>query len=374
MQLFDVYPLFDLEITRGEGAHIWDNRGKQYLDFYGGHAVISIGHNHPHFQESLRDQLEKLSFYSNSVKNRLQEKVAKKLAQVSELEDYQLFMVNSGAEAVENALKLASFQTNHTKVIAFKGAFHGRTSAAVNVTDNRMIQSPINTTFETVFLPLGDIAAIQQELTKGGVAAVIIEGIQGIGGIHCHKPQFLADLAELCQQHEVTLILDEIQSGFGRSGRFFAFQYADIQPDIICMAKGMGNGFPVGGILIHKHIKPFLGMLGSTFGGAPLACRAVLSVLNIIQKEQLIANAQQIGEYLKNELVNTPGLIDIRGQGLMLGLEFNFRIKDLRNKLIFEENIFTGSSSNPNVLRLLPPLGITQKQALTLVQKLKLSR
>lgn len=372
MKLFNVYPLFDLEITKGKGSYVWDENGKKYLDFYGGHAVISIGHSHPHFVKSINQQLEKLAFYSNSVQNSLQDKLAKKLGELSNCEDYNLFFVNSGAEANENALKLASFQTGKTKILAFKKAFHGRTSAAVNITDNPKIQAPINTLFEKEFHDLNDLESVTVSLAKGDVCAVIIEGIQGISGIHIPEPQFLEELARLCKKHNAVLILDEIQSGYGRSGEFFAFQYANIEPDIITMAKGMGNGFPIGGLLIHPRFEAKYGLLGTTFGGNHLACVAGLAVLETIENEVLLENSKMIGAYLIQQLQNIEGIKEVRGKGLMIGIEFNFPIKELRKELLFKEHIFTGSSSNPNVLRLLPPLNITKNEAFVFIEKLKL--
>ena len=373
MKLFNVYPLFDLEITRGKGSYVWDENGKKYLDFYGGHAVISVGHSHPYFIGKIKTQLEKLAFYSNSVQNPLQQTLAKKLGELSGCENYQLFLVNSGAEANENALKLASFYTQKTKVITFKNAFHGRTSAAVNITDNPKIQAPINTLFEKEFHDLNNLDSVGMSLAKGDVCAVIVEGIQGIGGIHVPKAAFLEKLAALCQKYQAVLILDEIQSGYGRSGSFFAFQHANIEPDLITIAKGMGNGFPIGGVLIHPKFEAKYGLLGTTFGGNHLACAAGLAVLEIIEKENLMQNATIIGHYLKQHLAKLDGVIEVRGKGLILGVEFDFPIKSLRKTLLFEERVFTGSSSNPNVLRLLPPLNITKSEAFIFIEKLKLA-
>ncbi|MFT4758867.1 MAG: acetylornithine/N-succinyldiaminopimelate aminotransferase [Paraglaciecola sp.] len=372
MKLFDVYPLFDLEITKGKGSFVWDKNGKKYLDFYGGHAVISIGHSHPRFVKKIATQLQNLAFYSNSIHNPLQVELAQKLGELSNCPEYQLFLVNSGAEANENALKLASFHTKKTKIIAFKNAFHGRTSAAVNVTDNSKIQAPINSLFEREFHEFNQLESVEKSLSKGDVCAVIIEGIQGVGGIHIPNISFLQSLSALCKKQEAILILDEIQSGYGRSGQFFAFQYANIKPDLITIAKGMGNGFPIGGVLIHPKFKPRYGLLGTTFGGNHLACVAALSVLEVIEEESLMNNAVIIGNFLKTQLSTIEGITDIRQQGLMIGLEFEFPIKELRKRLLLEEFIFTGSSSNPNVLRLLPPLNISRNNAFVFVEKLKL--
>lgn len=372
MNLFPVYPLFDLEPVYGKGCYVYDKEGKRYLDFYGGHAVISIGHGHPHYQKRIQDQLHRLPFYSNSVQNPLQQELANKLGHLSGLENYQLFLVNSGAEANENALKLASFVTGKQKVIAFHKAFHGRTSAAVNVTDSPKIKAPINRTFEVEFHDWNKLETITQSLEQGDVAAVIVEGIQGIGGIHIPEPAFLTGLAQLCQDYGAVLILDEIQSGYGRSGHFFAFQQVDIEPDIITMAKGMGNGFPIGGVLIHPKHEARFGMLGSTFGGAHLACAAGLGVLEVLEKESLIENAKVKGSQLKGSLTNLPGLKEYRGAGLMIGLEFDYPIKELRKHLLFEHKVFTGSSSDPNVLRLLPPLSLGDKEVTHFVKTLRL--
>lgn len=360
MDLFKVYPLFDLEIVRGDGKYVYDKNGQQYLDFYGGHAVISIGHSHPHYIERVTRQVQQLGFYSNSVQNPLQVEYAKKLGELSGLEDYHLFLVNSGAEAIENALKVASFETGKSKVIAFKKAFHGRTSAAVNITDNAKIQAPINTRYDKAMLPMGDLKAVQKQLKRGNVCAVIIEGIQGIGGIHVPDAEFLEALAATCQANNAVLILDEIQSGFGRTGKFFAFQRANIQPDIVTMAKGMGNGFPIGGILLHPRFEAKYGMLGTTFGGNHLACAAGLAVLETLEKEDLIKNAARVGEYLKSELRQIKGIKSVRGEGLMIGIDAGFPIKPMRKEMLFEGQVFTGSSSDPNVLRLLPPLTVSE--------------
>jgi len=371
MKLFDVYPLFDIEPVRARGCFIYDKNGTEYLDFYGGHAVISIGHCHPHYVQKIAGQLQKIGFYSNSIQNRLQEELAEKLGKLSQLPDYQLFLCNSGAEANEDALKLASFKTGKTKVIAFRKGFHGRTSAAVNVTDNPAIQAPINKNFPVELHILNEIQTVQKSLEKGDTCAVIIEGIQGIGGIRVPKPSFLKALSSLCGKYEVPLILDEVQSGYGRSGKFFAFQYADIQPDIITMAKGMGNGFPIGGLLIHPKFESKFGMLGHTFGGNHLACAAGIAVLDILERENLIDKAAETGVYFRERLQQLPQVREVRGKGLMLGVAFDFPISPLRKALIFEEKVFTGSSSEPNVLRLLPPLNIGKKEVDFFMKKLQ---
>ncbi len=371
MNLFDVYPLFNLTPVRGEGAYIYDEKGTKYLDLYGGHAVISVGHSHPHYVKQIQKQASELVFYSNSVLNPLQVELAKKLGTLSGCKNYQLFLCNSGAEANENALKLASFQTGKTKVIAFKKAFHGRTSAAVNTTDKESIKAPINKTFEVEFHKWNNLETVEESVAKGDVCAVILEGIQGIGGIHVPSPKFLEELAVLRDKYGFVLILDEIQSGYGRSGKFFAFQYANIEPDLITMAKGMGNGFPIAGVLIHPKFKPTYGLLGTTFGGNHLACTAGLAVLEIIEKENLLENAETMGYYLRQGLKEIPEIKEIRGLGLMTGIEFDFPIKNLRTQLLFEEKIFTGSSSNPNVLRILPPLNIEKAALDFFIKKLK---
>ncbi len=363
MKLFNVYPLYDIYPVRGEGCYVYDEQGTAYLDLYGGHAVISIGHGHPHYIERVSAQLRALPFYSNSVQNRIQEALAEKLGEVSGCNDYYLFLCNSGAEANENALKLASFYNNRTKVIAFKKAFHGRTSAAVNITDNENIKAPINRRFEAEFHIWNDLESVRTSLANGDVSAVIIEGIQGIGGIYVPEPEFLVSLQTLCREYNTVLILDEIQSGYGRSGQFFAFQYADIQPDLITVAKGMGNGFPIGGVLIHPKFEATYGLLGTTFGGNHLACAAGLAVLEVMEKEDLIANAAHVGSYLLEQLNNLEGVREVRGQGLMIGVEFDFPTADLRKHLLYKEHVFVGSASNPNVVRLLPPLSLSQAEA-----------
>lgn len=371
MKLFPVYPLFDLTPVRGEGEYVYDETGRAYLDFYGGHAVISVGHSHPHYVQALQEQVAKIGFYSNSVQNPLQQELADKLGALSGCDHYQLFLCNSGAEANENALKLASFITGRQRIIVFEHAFHGRTSAAVNVTDNAKIKAPINTTFPVTFLPLNDSEQLERELTKGDVAAVMVEGIQGIGGVYVPDVDFLETAATLCKQHNSLLILDEIQSGYGRSGRFFAFQYANIEPDIITMAKGMGNGFPIGGVLIHPQYNASYGMLGTTFGGNHLACAAGIAVLEIIAQEQLVSYAETSGNHLIKALKQLPNVVEVRGHGLMIGIELPFPIANLRKALLFEDSIFTGSAANKCTIRLLPPLNITQSATNTLTKTLK---
>lgn len=370
MKLFDVYPLFDLEIVSGKGCYTYDTHGTEYLDLYGGHAVISIGHSHPYYVNRITEQAQKLVFYSNSVINSLQQQLADKLGALSGYDDYSLFLINSGAEANENALKLASFHTGKKKVIAFTHSFHGRTSAAVKVTDNPRIVAPINDTFEVAFLPLNDMARVEQEMAAGDVCAVIIEGIQGVGGIQIPEVQFLQELREACNRHHVVLILDEVQSGYGRTGKFFAHQYAGIRPDLITVAKGMGNGFPIGGVLISPRFTPVYGMLGTTFGGNHLACAAACAVLDVMRDEHLVDNAARVGQYLIDRLREIPQIKEVRGKGLMIGLEFDQPVKELRNRLLFEQHVFTGASGT-HVIRLLPPLSLSQAQADCFIGKLK---
>jgi Ornithine/acetylornithine aminotransferase len=362
MNLFDVYSLWDIEPLKASGCKVWDKNGTEYLDLYGGHAVISIGHSHPHYVKALQEQVEKIGFYSNSVQNSLQQELALKLGEQSGCPDYSLFLCNSGAEANENALKLASFHTGKKRVIAFKEAFHGRTSGAVAVTDNPAIQSPFNSGHEVTFVPLNDIGAVKSEIDKGDVGAVIIEGIQGVAGIFVPEPLFLEELVTLCNQHNAVLILDEIQSGYGRTGKFFAHQSAGIQPDLITMAKGMGNGFPIGGVLISPKFEAKKGMLGTTFGGNHLACVAAIAVLDVMKRESLVENAEEIGIYLEKELSEIDGVKEVRGRGLMLGIEFLPEFSAVRNRLLFENRIFTGGAKN-NVMRLLPPLSISKEEA-----------
>ncbi len=371
MKLFDVYPLYDIEPIRGQGATIWDKTGQSYLDFYGGHAVISIGHGHPHYVSMISEQVSKLGFYSNSIINSLQNELADKLESATGLSDYQLFLVNSGAEANENALKLASFHNGRTKIVAFQKAFHGRTSAAVNITPDPKLVAPINATFEREFHVLNDIESVEQSLRKGDVCAVIIEGIQGIGGIHTPNGDFLLEIQRICKETNTILILDEIQSGYGRSGAFFAFQkVGGVAPDLITMAKGMGNGFPVGGVLIHEHFKAKYGLLGTTFGGNHLACAASIAVLDVIKSENLVENARIVGQYALEKLKTLPNVREIRGSGLMIGVEMDFETAGYRKKLAFEQHVFVGSSSEPNTVRLLPPLSVTQNDVDILVKKM----
>lgn len=362
MKLFDVYPLFDINIVRGKGCHVWDAKGEEYLDLYGGHAVISIGHAHPHYVEAIAKQVATLGFYSNSVINKLQQDVADRLGAISGYDDYQLFLINSGAEANENALKLASFHTGRTRVVSFAKAFHGRTSLAVEVTDNPKIIAPINDNGHVTYLPLNDTEAMKAELAKGDVCAVIIEGIQGVGGIQVPTDEFMQALRRACDDYGTVLILDEIQSGYGRSGKFFAHQYAGIRPDMITVAKGIGNGFPMGGVLISTKFKPVYGQLGTTFGGNHLACAAAIAVLDVMKEEGLVENAAKVGEYLLEELKGFPVIKEVRGRGLMIGLEFAEPIKELRSRLLFEQKVFTGVSGT-NVIRLLPPLCLSMSEA-----------
>ncbi|WP_209402281.1 aspartate aminotransferase family protein [Pseudozobellia sp. WGM2] len=358
MELFDVYPLYDVTPVSAEGIVVTDENGETYLDFYGGHAVISIGHSHPHYVQRLKNQLDKIGFYSNSVKNPLQVELASKLGQLSGCEDYNLFLCNSGAEANENALKLASFHTGKSKVIAFTNSFHGRTSAAVAATDNPKINAPINQQQKVTFLPFNDLGALQNELEKGDVCAVILEAIQGVGGLDEPTTEFYKAMASLCKVNDVLIIADEVQCGFGRSGKFFAFQHHDIQPDIISVAKGMGNGFPVGGVLIHESLKASYGLLGTTFGGNHLACAATLAVLEVIEKDNLITNTSQLEKYFREKAAEIPQVKRVKGRGLMLGLEFDFEVADLRKRLIHNQHIFTGGAKDKHVLRILPALNI----------------
>jgi len=361
MNLFDVYPLFDIVPVSAQGCYITDDKGVEYLDLYGGHAVISVGHSHPLYVQRMTDQLKKIGFYSNSVQNPMQVELASKLGELSGYPDYSLFLCNSGAEANENALKLASFHTDKARIISFEKSFHGRTSAAVAVTDNPKIISPLNDTVKRTMLPLNDAALLESALKSGDVAAVIVEGIQGIGGCRVPDPDFLKAASKLCETYGAILILDEIQSGYGRSGKFFAHQYAGIKPDIISVAKGMGNGFPVGGILISPKLKPWYGMLGTTFGGNYLACAAGIAVLDIMKDEKLVENALEVGNYLFSKLKTIPRIKELRGKGLMAGIEFDFPVAQIRKQLLFEEKIFTGVSGL-NTIRILPPLTLTKTQ------------
>jgi len=359
--LFDVYPVYDIVPVKGEFAKIWDDKGNEYLDFYGGHGVISIGHAHPTYVKAVQSQVAKLGFYSNSIVNPIQEEFAVKLAQTSGYTDYNLFLCNSGAEANENALKLASFHNKKKKIIAFNKSFHGRTSAAVAATDGPSLVAPLNANHEVVFIALNDVVALEAELAKGDVCCVIIEGIQGVGGLDQGTTAFFQQLRALTKQYEAVLILDEIQSGYGRSGKFFAHQHHNIQADIISMAKGMGNGFPIGGILISPEFKASYGLLGTTFGGNHLACAAGIAVLDAILAENLMTNVNKINAYFIEKTKEFPQITEVKGRGLMLGIAFDFDIATLRKKLILEENIFTGSASQKNLLRILPPLGITKE-------------
>ena len=371
MKLLDVYPLFDVEPVEADGCLLYDRQGTAYLDFYGGHAVISIGHGHPHYVERVTEQLGKLGFYSNSVPITIQKDLAHKLGELCGYYNWNLFLVNSGAEAIENALKTASAYNHRKKIISFEGAFHGRTSLAVAVTDNPNILFPVNDGAEVVRLAFEDFDGVETELKKGDTCAVILEGIQGVGGIKEPSSDFYRHLRTFCDETYTVLIIDEVQSGFGRTGRFFAHQHAFIQPDIITMAKGMGNGFPVGGIITHPKFEAKHGMLGTTFGGNHLACAAALAVLEVLESEKLIQNAAKVGQYLIEQLGKIPQVKEIRGRGLMVGAEFDFPVGDLRKKLLYEQHVFTGSSSNKNTIRLLPPLNITHKEVDQFIHALK---
>ncbi len=374
MQLYPVYPLFDINIVKGEGCHVWDSEGQEYLDLYGGHAVISIGHCHPHYVEKLTQQLNTLGFYSNSVINRLQEQLAERLGKACDYDNYQLFLANSGAEANENALKLASFHTGRKRILAASKAFHGRTSLAVEATDNPKLVAPVNANGHVQFLPLNDLEAFQSELAKGDVAAVIVECIQGVGGIRLATSEFMQGLRKACSENGTVLICDEIQCGYGRSGKFFAHQHTGVRPDIITCAKGIGNGFPMGAVLISPQFKAVFGQLGTTFGGNHLACAAALAVLDVIEEEHLVENAASVGSYLLAQLktlaAETPSIVDVRGEGLMIGIEFSDSIKTLRTRLVKEQHVFTGAAST-NILRLLPPLSLTKAEADDFLSRLK---
>lgn len=363
MKLFDVYPFFDLTLTKAQGAYVWNDKGEKFLDFYGGHAVISIGHNHPHWTQRIKHQLEEgISFFSNSVKLPIQNELAEKLGKISGYDDYNLFLVNSGAEANENAIKIASFHTGRKTIIAFNGAFHGRTAAAVAVTDNKKIKPAVNPDDHVIFLPFNDEQALAQAFAENEVAAVIIEPIQGVNGIYEPTKEFMEAIAKLCKKNGALFIADEVQCGYGRTGKFFAHRWSKVTPDIITVAKGMGNGFPVGGVLISPEIKAWHGMLGTTFGGAPLACAASLAVLEVMEQDHLIKSANKLGKYIIDQFQSLPGVVEVRGRGLMIGIEMSYPIKDLRNQLMSEYYILTGNSSNPNTIRLLPTLNITKKQ------------
>ena len=374
MTLFPVYPLFDINIVKGKGCHVWDDKGQEYLDLYGGHAVISIGHCHPHYVDMLTKQLNTLGFYSNSVINTLQSQLAERLGQVCGYPDYQLFLINSGAEANENALKLASFHTGRKRVLAAGKAFHGRTSLAVEATDNPKIVAPVNSNGHVTFLPLNDLAAFEAELDKGDVAAVIVECIQGVGGIRMATAEFMQGLRKACDKTGTVLICDEIQCGYGRSGKFFAHQHLGVKPDIITCAKGIGNGFPMGAVIISPKFEAVYGMLGTTFGGNHLACTAALAVLDVIEHEQLVDNAAKVGAYLMEELKKLQQtdahIVDVRGEGLMIGIEYDQPIKALRNALVHDEHVFTGAAAT-NILRLLPPLTLSLDEAKLAVEHIK---
>ena len=374
MQLFNVYPLFDVNIVKGSGCRVWDDKGQEYLDLYGGHAVISIGHCHPHYVETVGGQLAKLGFYSNSVVNDLQRQLAERLGRISGYDDYQLFLINSGAEANENALKLASFTNGRTRVLSAEKAFHGRTSLAVEATANPNIIAPINANGHVTYLPLNDLAAWEAELSKGDVCACIIECIQGVGGIRMVTEEFAKGLAEACHRHGAVLICDEIQCGYGRSGRFFAHQWLGIRPDMITVAKGIGNGFPMGAVLIAPQFKPVFGQLGTTFGGNHLACSAALAVLDVMESEHLVDNARETGDYLMQQLnalkARNSHITDVRGRGLMVGIELDVPQKLVRDRLVYEQHVFTGCSG-ANLLRLLPPLCFTREMADEFVTRLE---
>lgn len=372
MNLFDVYPLFDVNIVKGEGCKVWDEKGQEYLDLYGGHAVISVGHAHPKYVKAISEQVAKLGFYSNSVINDLQRQLAQKLGEACGYEDYSLFLINSGAEANENALKLASFTNGRTRVLSFEKAFHGRTSLAVEVTNNPKIIAPINANNHVTYLPINDLDAFAKEIKKGDVCAVIIECIQGVGGIRMVTPEFLKGLRQLCDETDTVLICDEIQCGYGRSGKFFAHQHLGVKPDMITVAKGIANGYPMSAVLISPKFKPVYGQLGTTFGGNHLGCAAALSVLEIMKEEKLVENAAEVGAYLMSEIrkINSPKIVEVRGQGLMIGIELSEPYKEIRTKLVKELHVFTGCSGT-HVLRLLPPLCLTKAQADEFIKRFK---
>ena len=376
MELFDVYPLFDIAIDHGKGCQVWDDKGQQYLDLYGGHAVISVGHCHPHYVQAMKNQLDKLGFYSNSVQNPLQKELAKRLGKASGYEDYQLFLINSGAEANENALKLSSFYNGRTRVLSLEKAFHGRTSLAVEVTNNPKIIAPINANGHVTYLPINDLPAWEAELSKGDVCAVIIECIQGVGGIRLVNKEFMQGIRQLCDKYNTVMICDEIQCGYGRSGKFFAHQYFDVKPDMITVAKGICNGFPMAGVLIAPKFKPVYGQLGTTFGGNHLACAGAIAVLDIIENEKLVENAATVGKYLIDTLTaemkagNLPHVVDVRGEGLMIGIELDIPYKEPRTRLIKEQHCFTGCAGT-NIIRLLPPLCLSQAEAADFIERFK---
>ena len=372
MQLFDVYPLFDVNIVKGKGCKVWDDKGQKYLDLYGGHAVISVGHAHPEYVSAISNQVATLGFYSNSVINKLQQELAAKLGKACGYDDYSLFLINSGAEANENALKLASFTNGRTRILTLEKAFHGRTSLAVEATNNPKIIAPINANNHVTYLPINDLEAWEKEISKGDVCAVLLECIQGVGGIRMVTKEFLSGLRELCDKYETVLICDEIQCGYGRSGKFFAHQHLGVKPDMITVAKGIANGFPMAGVLISPKFKAVYGQLGTTFGGNHLGCAAAISVLNIMEKENLIANAAEVGDYLMQQLkaISSPLIADVRGRGLMIGIELTVPYKEIRTKLVFEQHVFTGCSGT-HVLRLLPPLCLTKADADELIKRFK---
>ena len=376
MELFDVYPLFDIAIDHGKGCHVWDEEGQEYLDLYGGHAVISVGHAHPHYVEAISNQVAKLGFYSNSVQNPLQKEFAKRLGKACGYEDYQLFLINSGAEANENALKLSSFYNGRTRVLSLEKAFHGRTSLAVEVTNNPKIIAPINANGHVTYLPINDLATWEAELSKGDVCAVILECIQGVGGIRMVSKEFIQGIRALCDKYKTVLICDEIQCGYGRSGKFFAHQWLDVKPDMITVAKGICNGFPMAGVLISPKFKPVYGQLGTTFGGNHLGCAGAIAVLDIMEKENLVENANKVGSYLIEALTsemkagNLPHVVDVRGEGLMIGIELDIPYKEPRTRLIKEQHCFTGCAGT-NVIRLLPPLCISKADADDFIARFK---
>jgi acetylornithine aminotransferase len=376
MELFDVYPLFDIAIDHGKGCQVWDDKGQQYLDLYGGHAVISVGHCHPHYVQAMKNQLDKLGFYSNSVQNPLQKELAKRLGKASGYEDYQLFLINSGAEANENALKLSSFYNGRTRVLSLEKAFHGRTSLAVEVTNNPKIIAPINANGHVTYLPINDLPAWEAELSKGDVCAVIIECIQGVGGIRLVNKEFLQGIRQLCDKYNTVLICDEIQCGYGRSGKFFAHQHFGVKPDMITVAKGICNGFPMAGVLISPKFKPVYGQLGTTFGGNHLACAGAIAVLDIIENEKLVENAATVGKYLIDTLTadmkagKLPHVVDVRGEGLMIGIELDIPYKEPRTRLIKEQHCFTGCAGT-NIIRLLPPLCLSKAEAADFIERFK---
>lgn len=372
MNLFDVYPINDVAIVKAKGSYVWDDNGDQYLDLYGGHAVISIGHTHPHWVQRIEEQLKKIAFYSNSVRIPIQQELATRLGKLSGKEDYQLFLCNSGAEANENALKLASFHNNRKKVVAFSRAFHGRTSLAVAVTDNKNYVAPVNETDNVILLPFNDVEALEDCFKKEGkhISSVIVEGIQGVGGINVASEEFLKAIRSLCDKHGAVYIADSVQCGYGRSGKFFSHDFAGVKADIYTMAKGMGNGFPVAGLIIAPHIKPKHFQLGTTFGGNHLACAAALAVLEVLEEEKLLGNAVMVGKYLRESLAEIPQLKNIRGRGLMIGFDVPEELKDLRKNLLLNQKIFTGEAK-PNVIRLLPSLALKKRDAVDFIDALK---